>query len=55
VLLENGEYALTEEAFYCEGSSEWYLLDDFDPVVVDGKTYHPEHAPATEQSTETGE
>ena len=55
VLLENGEYALTEEAFYCEGSSEWYLKDDFDPVIVDGKTYHPEHAPATEQSTETGE
>jgi len=56
VCLDNGEYALTDEAFYCEGSSEWYLRDDFDPVIVDGKTYHPDHAPETnEESTETGE
>jgi hypothetical protein len=56
VCLDNGEYALIDEAFYCEGSSEWYLKDDYDPVVVDGKTYHPEYAPETnEESTETGE
>jgi hypothetical protein len=56
VCLDNGEYALTDEAFYCEGSNEWYLLDNLDPVIVDGKTYHPDHAPETnEESTETGE
>ena len=56
VCLHNGEYALTDEAFYCEGSNEWYLLDNLDPVIVDGKTYHPDHAPETnEESTETGE
>jgi hypothetical protein len=56
VCLDNGEYALTEEAFYCEGRNKWYLLDLLEPVIVDGKTYHPDYAPETnEESTETGE
>jgi len=50
VALENGEYALTDEAWLCAGSADWYLSDDVEPVVVDGETYHPDHAP--EQETE---
>jgi hypothetical protein len=50
VKLEDGEYALTDEAWLCAGSADWYLSDDVEPVVVDGENYHPDHVP--EQETE---
>lgn len=56
VCLDNGEYALVEETFYCHSSNQYYLSDDVEAVTVDGKSYHPDHAPETnEESTETGE
>lgn len=39
-----------DEVFYCEDTCEWYAIAEVgDPVIVDGNTYHPEHAPETEK------
>jgi hypothetical protein len=56
VPLDTGEYALVEETFYCHGSGTYFLSDSVEAVTVDGQSYHPDHAPETnEESTETGE
>ena len=41
-----------EETFYCSGSSNWYLIDDVEPVELDGLTYHPEFAPVALKESE---
>jgi hypothetical protein len=33
-----------EEAFYCDGSAEWYACEGFDSVVVGDETYEKSHA-----------
>ena len=55
VQLANGESALEEQTFCCDGDGKYYLLDDVEPVTVDGGTYHPDNAPETQETTATGE
>jgi hypothetical protein len=51
VLVDNIAYP-KDEMYYCHESLEWYLRDDADPVELNGKTYHPEHVPATMEESE---
>jgi hypothetical protein len=55
----NGDWVLISsiaypksELFYCNGSNEWYLLDDVTPEEFDGKEYHPEHMPELAKESE---
>jgi len=54
VYAENtNQHELKEDCWRCEDSGNWYT-DDEDSVEVDGKLYHPDHAPETEtDNTET--
>lgn len=47
-----GQYDLKDNCWYCEGSNRWYN-DGVDYVEVDGMKYHPDHAPETDDETET--
>ena len=49
VCCDDGEYRLYDDCWQCEESGNWYS-DDEEFVEVDGKLYHPDHAP--EQETE---
>jgi hypothetical protein len=55
VQLEDGSMCHQDDAWQCEGSGNWYADNDFDSVEIDGKTYHPDHVPETddEETTET--
>jgi hypothetical protein len=33
------------DVFFCEGSKEYYVLEEVDPVQIDDKFYHPDYAP----------
>ena len=48
--LADNTWALEDECWCCAGSGNWYLNDEDEYVEVDGETYHPDHAPATEES-----
>jgi hypothetical protein len=50
VQLENGDWALADDCWCCAASGNWYLNDEDDYVEIDGETYHPDHAPVTEES-----
>ena len=41
-----------DEMYFCHESSEWYLIDDAEPIELNGKTYHPEHVPVTTEESE---
>jgi hypothetical protein len=43
--LHNGEWALECESWKCHATSDWYLHDDVEPVVIDDEMYHPDDAP----------
>lgn len=45
VQLHDGEWAHEDDAWKCYATSDWYLKDDVEPVVIDGETYHPDDAP----------
>jgi len=47
---DTSQYELREDCWCCEESGNWYT-DDEDNVEVDGKLYHPDHAPETEETT----
>jgi hypothetical protein len=51
VLIANVAYPKSE-LFYCNGSNEWYLLDDVTPEEFNGKTYHPENMPEVAKESE---
>jgi len=47
---DTSRYELREDCWRCEESGNYYT-DDEDSVEVDGKLYHPDHAPETEEAT----
>jgi hypothetical protein len=53
VTLEDGSMCHTDDAWRCEGSGNWYADNDVDSVEIDGKTYHPDHAPEPDEETTT--
>jgi hypothetical protein len=38
-----------DEVFFCQGSKDYYPLDEVDPVEIDGEFYHPDYAPEKEE------
>jgi hypothetical protein len=40
--LHDGEWALSDDAWCCEVSGEYYLTDNEDPVVIHGLNFHPD-------------
>ena len=50
-LVDNIAYP-KDEMYFCNASFEWYLIDDAEPIELNGKTYHPEHVPVTLEETE---
>ena len=53
VELHNGTMCHQDDAWQCEASHEWYSDDDLDESVeIDGKRYHQDNAPETEETTE---
>lgn len=42
VLLENEEWALSDDAWCCAVSGDYYLTADIDPVVIHGLDFHPD-------------
>jgi hypothetical protein len=48
VQLESGEYCHRDYAWKCYESGEWYS-DSEDYVEIDGKKYHPDNAPETDE------
>jgi hypothetical protein len=48
VELHNGEWALECESWKCYATSDWYLRDAVEPVMIDGEMYHPDDAPEQE-------
>lgn len=55
VELHDGEWALETDAWKCYATSDWYLKDEVEPVVIDGETYHPDDAPEQDEDSETAE
>lgn len=52
---DTDEYLLCDNGCWqCEESGNWYT-DSVDFVEVDGKKYHPDHAPATDDAEEGGD
>jgi len=49
--LADGSICHRDDAWQCEGSGEWYADNDVDSVEVDGKRYHPDNAPETDDET----
>jgi hypothetical protein len=45
---DTNQHELREDCWCCEESGNWYT-DDEDNVEVDGKLYHPDHAPESAQ------
>ena len=45
VQLHNDEWAFEGDAWKCYATSDWYLYDDVEPVVIDDNLYHPDDAP----------
>ena len=53
VLLENDEYCLTDDAWQCEHSGDWYANSDCDPVTTAcGKSIHEDYADEYETQAE---
>lgn len=50
VQLHDNEWAHADNTWLCAGSGDYYHIDD-EPVVIDGETYHPDHAPENESAT----
>ena len=48
---DTGQYELREDCWCCAESGNYYT-DDEDNVEVDGETYHPDHAPETDDEDE---
>ncbi len=55
VELHDGEWAHEDDAWKCYATSDWYLKDDVEPVVIDGETYHPDDAPEQDEDDEEDE
>jgi hypothetical protein len=49
VELHDGEWAHEDDAWKCYATSDWYLRDEVEPVIIDGEMYHPDDAPGQEQ------
>ena len=49
-----GQYELRNDCWKCTESGNWYT-DDEDSVEVDGKLYHPDHAPEVDDEDEDEE
>jgi len=47
---DSNQYELREDCWCCAESGNWYT-DDEDSVEIDGKLYHPDHAPEPEETT----
>ena len=45
---DTNQHELREDCWCCEESGNWYT-DDEDSVEVDGKLYHPDHAPEVDE------
>jgi hypothetical protein len=49
VELHDGEWALLDETWECQGSGNFYLYDDDAPVEIDGNMYHEDYVPEPEE------
>jgi hypothetical protein len=47
---DTNRHELLADCWLCAESGNWYTVDE-DSVEVDGETYHPDHAPETEEAT----
>jgi hypothetical protein len=50
VELHDGEWALLDETWECQGSGNFYLYDDDAPVEIDGNMYHEDYVPEPEEA-----
>jgi hypothetical protein len=48
---DSNQYELRDDCWCCAASGNWYT-DDTDNVEVDGETYHPDHAPESDDEDE---
>jgi len=49
---DRGEYWRADDCWQCQATNEWYPSEHYEYVLVDDETYHPDHAPETEEETE---